>query len=685
MLLEPDRGTVPPVFAFRTSFVAVLLALATPMLSSSAAAQFEDEFADEFDGGNDAEAPAEAPAAAAEAAADDFDAAAAEFDGATEDFDAQADEFDAESDAAEQDVEEGEDLDPRVADPELDARRFRAWNSWNGATGGFHLADGFNAPAGTFRAQLGFRGFASNGFLHPEDEHSSIGGAFSLSWSVHDLVEVYASADSGASSNRSTNPELLIVLGDVRVGAKVGVPLNDVLSIGGDIGLILPTGNGLGLAFSGLGVDLRANFTADLRGLESAIPLLLRANLGYRFDRSENLIEDTENERYGQLVDPADPNDETRHLVTRAERFGLNINRTDFLHFGLGAEAPFAIGEDMFLAPLLEWTLAVPVNRQGYDCPFIASEPGGDSPRAGDDECLERVGAAAFPSKLTVGARFLPPVRGLGIFAGLDVGLSGSRRSVAVRELAQTAPWQVFFGVSYAHDARSPIVPEPVVHEREVEVEVPAVLPTLGRVRGQVVNGETNEPIPGAMIAYPGRELSAQRTGNDGTFASYELPPGVVEMQVSAPHHVAAGCQATIAEEGGDVQVRCSLRRALVEIEDDQVVILEKIQFAFDSDEILEASFPLMQQIADVFTQHPELQRVEIQGHTDAQGDHDYNAQLSQRRAESVLRWLTEHGVAESRLQAAGYGETRRLSSEDTEEAHERNRRVEFRILQRSE
>ena len=92
-----------------------------------------------------------------------------------------------------------------------------------------------------------------------------------------------------------------------------------------------------------------------------------------------------------------------------------------------------------------------------------------------------------------------------------------------------------------------------------------------------------------------------------------------------------------------------------------------------------------MQQIATALLENPQILRVEIQGHTDDQGEDQYNAELSQRRAESVRTWLVEHQVGAERLRARGYGETQPLIRDTTEAARATNRRVEFRIEERSE
>jgi len=100
-----------------------------------------------------------------------------------------------------------------------------------------------------------------------------------------------------------------------------------------------------------------------------------------------------------------------------------------------------------------------------------------------------------------------------------------------------------------------------------------------------------------------------------------------------------------------------------------------------NSDELLPSSFPTLNRAADVLARFAGV-RMEIQGHASADGDDDYNLQLSQKRAESVRRYLISRGVDPDRLIAVGYGETRPLSTNRTQDGRSQNRRVEFQILQ---
>ncbi len=115
----------------------------------------------------------------------------------------------------------------------------------------------------------------------------------------------------------------------------------------------------------------------------------------------------------------------------------------------------------------------------------------------------------------------------------------------------------------------------------------------------------------------------------------------------------------------------------------ERVVITQQPRFAVDRDVILAASVPLLVDVAAALEAHPELARVEVQGHTDDAGDDAHNMDLSQRRAESIRAWLVGHGVDPARLTARGYGETRPLADNATRTGRAANRRVEFVVLER--
>jgi outer membrane protein OmpA-like peptidoglycan-associated protein len=119
---------------------------------------------------------------------------------------------------------------------------------------------------------------------------------------------------------------------------------------------------------------------------------------------------------------------------------------------------------------------------------------------------------------------------------------------------------------------------------------------------------------------------------------------------------------------------------AIAYVADGAIKITEKVQFATGSAEIKSDSHELLDSVAELLTKYKGIKKVEVAGHTDSQGNDEKNLTLSQSRAEAVVAYLVGKGVAEDRLEAKGYGETKPIGDNDTKEGREQNRRVEFTI-----
>jgi len=119
-----------------------------------------------------------------------------------------------------------------------------------------------------------------------------------------------------------------------------------------------------------------------------------------------------------------------------------------------------------------------------------------------------------------------------------------------------------------------------------------------------------------------------------------------------------------------------------VEVRDDKIEIHEKIQFDYDKATIKEASFGLMNEIASVITKNPQIKRIRIEGHASSEGTPAHNKTLSDERARSVMKYLTEHSVSPGELTTIGFGIEHPIADNATEDGREKNRRVEFTILE---
>lgn len=117
----------------------------------------------------------------------------------------------------------------------------------------------------------------------------------------------------------------------------------------------------------------------------------------------------------------------------------------------------------------------------------------------------------------------------------------------------------------------------------------------------------------------------------------------------------------------------------LMPIEDGGSFVAKNINFEVDSYVLNNASYLEINRIYDMLINNPEVS-LEISGHTDNTGTDEYNVILSQNRAETVMESLINKGISPSRLSAKGYGATKPIASNETEEGRRENRRTEFII-----
>jgi outer membrane protein OmpA-like peptidoglycan-associated protein len=466
--------------------------------------------------------------------------------------------------------------EPPQFDMDAWAKRNKKYNSWEGGSGGIRLIDPTTGAPGSARFQMLFSGFGGREYLNAHDEVQQVSDTLSVSWTALSGFEIFGSYTYRGTESRfievaSNGSEMrrqktYAVMGNALLGFKYGGKVSKVLNLGGDLNFLLPNKEGSIMpGFGALGVRLRASANTDLQELESPVPLILRLNIGYLFDQSAELIKNIENTRYNNLDYKYNKHYEVRHLITRLERFALNINRVDLFTLGLGAEMPrLRLVDEFYVHPLLEWNIGIPSNRGGYICPSRKTKDGDIAPVPGaptgyiDDKCLADEGIGAIPMTLDLGMRIVTSVRGLSALAGASIGLAGT--STFIRELAPTAPYQIIGAISYDYDARPPEADIKVI---EHVVDIPP--PPKGRVMGLVVAHGTNVPVEGAAVQIGESDLSPVMTRTDGRFVTYELDPGAIQLAVSHPQFEQGLCLATIADKGGDASVTCALVPAPVE------------------------------------------------------------------------------------------------------------------------
>lgn len=134
-------------------------------------------------------------------------------------------------------------------------------------------------------------------------------------------------------------------------------------------------------------------------------------------------------------------------------------------------------------------------------------------------------------------------------------------------------------------------------------------------------------------------------------------------------------------DKAGDPANRGCPVHALVVVTANNIEIKEKVFFDTDKATIQPKSFKVLNDVAAVLADSPKI-RLRIEGHTDNAGKEKQNLTLSTDRARSVREYLVKRGVAGTRLEAGGFGQSRPLEPNDTPAGREKNRRVEFVILE---
>ena len=193
------------------------------------------------------------------------------------------------------------------------------------------------------------------------------------------------------------------------------------------------------------------------------------------------------------------------------------------------------------------------------------------------------------------------------------------------------------------------------------------------------VVGPDGQPVD-ARLSLDGGD----RGRTEGQAYQVKVSPGAHQVRASANGYRVA--EVTVDLESGTREaVVLVMEPSQVVVTTEQVELREKVQFDTNLTTIKPESFPLLEEVARVLKEHPELTRLRIEGHTDERGSDTYNQRLSDGRAESVRAWLVEHGVQADRLRSIGYGESKPLDEGHNEAAWEKNRRVEMWIEERSD
>lgn len=201
-------------------------------------------------------------------------------------------------------------------------------------------------------------------------------------------------------------------------------------------------------------------------------------------------------------------------------------------------------------------------------------------------------------------------------------------------------------------------------------------------VSGHVLNTKTSQPI-GAMITYSSLSSSKElgTANSDSTAGAYKivLPAGdEYAFRAEAPGYYPITENIDASKLTEYQEVSRDLR--LVPIERNTTIRLNNIFFEYAKADLKSESFPELDRVVKFMHDNPNVV-IQISGHTDSIGNEQTNLALSKARAEAVEQYVLKAGVSASRISAKGYGKTKPVAPNSTDEGRQQNRRVEFTIL----
>ncbi len=220
------------------------------------------------------------------------------------------------------------------------------------------------------------------------------------------------------------------------------------------------------------------------------------------------------------------------------------------------------------------------------------------------------------------------------------------------------------------------------INEITLEPPVPIKVMRLTVVKGKVTEYGSDKPL-NATIEIVDNETQKviQVVRTNATTGEYMvmLPSGKnYGMSVNAKGHMFYSENFDIPAAQGYQEIHKDVQ--LMPINPGSKVVLRNVFFDFNSATLKPESYAELNRLAAVLKQYPGIV-VEISGHTDNVGSYQYNLKLSQKRAEAVVEYLIAQGVPPESLVAKGYGPSKPIAPNDTEEGRALNRRVEAKVI----
>lgn len=606
-----------------------------------------------------------------------------------------------------------------------DSDNLRGSPGVKGLAGLLHVLSADPGPAGQLRLSVLGEYFRLNDFPVASGTDSRLAGTFAASLVPLDFLELSLAYGDAVNTSSRTSPNLIQTLGNFTLGAKVTWQW----APGFHAGVAL-----LGTALSGSGIPEAKSYafglsplvlaTYDVRAGWPAVPLVLHGNAGAAFEGSTL---------------------PSTRILSAAEEFAFRANRFNRLTLGVGAQAPLGALAP-FVEYNMAYPLGVPARGlfgpDGISVPVARAM----EHAIGLGLTLTAVKDVTFTAAVDLGLSRsvglgIPATPAYDLFLGMALHLNpfgppaaqaaepAKERQLPVARPARTGRIRgIVLDVRSHKPVAGAIVTTqgsgmpPVASDSEAGAFATQELP-IGNLSLLIQKGgyhpATREIVLGSgetadvhveLQPLPGKAtlLVTVRGDNRPVAAAVSLRSAVDHQQLSTlegaqkPVRVEVFADKYVAEVfargylaqtrevqlSNDAQLSLDFelhpqpKKKLVMIKESRIGTLQQVHFAPGKSKILADSDNLLQQVVDAIVQH-NIKRIRIEGHTDNLGGRQFNQKLSEERAAAVAAFLKRAGIEESRLESAGFGDTRPVAPNITAHGREFNRRVEFIILER--
>lgn len=622
-----------------------------------------------------------------------------------------------------------------VVDEEVDERLVSDNINLDGGVG-FHKIASANAGDVPLMFRAAFLGEFSSAtdVVRTNDSNTRAGGRVLIQGTLTEFLAVNLGLSARSNVNSFGQPRAMLSQGDMNLGVLGFYPVTDYLTLGGDLNLFVPADFGsAGLSGTSISVRPRLLASLDTRPLtDNQVALDVHFNMGYKIDRSDNSIDDnielTRIERFAYDVNAYD----LFELGLGAEYdlpyvspfigfwMGLPVNGADeagndicagtngldcYPDVGIGA-APKVLSIGAKAEPVENFGLHAGVDlgltskdAEGlpvtlpYNIIFGLSWTIDPRPKI---EVVE-VEKVVEKEKIVKEA----PAMGYLVGSVVDKETNESVRLAVVEYLGQDLNPQATLEAngrfrSYGFEPGTKVkirVSHPDYKPTELEAEVQdgeiplsialEALPKIAKLNGRVVD-DKDKSISDAVVTI---------SGDEGTFTVRVDAGGNFLKDIKAGKYTIAAKADGYLTRGRDIEVKANdnlnldivliskPKKSVVKLLDEKIQIEDKIFFETGEAKIQSRSNSLLDQVAAVLLENPQLLKVRIEGHTDDKGSKDFNLDLSQRRAEAVRKYLIDQGISPDRLEAKGFGPTRPILPNTSNRNRALNRRVEFNIV----